>query len=224
MPTAYDYHLYDQVWQRVAPDLNPYPEVRAAAGAGVPPAPMPPNPPSNAAPSNPMPPASTPTPRMEPPAPDTGVENLPGAEKNPCCMGTEAQDDLEVVTGFIEEELAERRCCMALAQNACRQDAQKLLYRIAREKRDAAKELSAAYYLITGTCYTPAISVEPMRWESLCGALRDCYHQEACNALNYQRAADGTGDLCLQKLLNRLGEQSYRRAEDVMALISKMVT
>ncbi len=25
---TYDYRLYDQVWQRVAPELNPYPEVR----------------------------------------------------------------------------------------------------------------------------------------------------------------------------------------------------
>lgn len=27
---TYDYRLYDQVWQRVAPELNPYPEVRNA--------------------------------------------------------------------------------------------------------------------------------------------------------------------------------------------------
>ena len=26
---TYDYRLYDQVWQRVAPELNPYPEVRS---------------------------------------------------------------------------------------------------------------------------------------------------------------------------------------------------
>lgn len=30
---TYDYRLYDRVWQRVAPELNPYPEVRSAETA-----------------------------------------------------------------------------------------------------------------------------------------------------------------------------------------------
>ena len=26
---AYDYRMYDRIWQRVSPDLEPYPELRA---------------------------------------------------------------------------------------------------------------------------------------------------------------------------------------------------
>ena len=57
----------------------------------------------------------------------------------------------------------------------------------------------------------------------LAEALRYCYHQEACNGFNYQRAADETVDTCLQKLLARLAEQSYCRAEAVMALLGRMI-
>jgi len=207
MPSEYDYRLYDQIWQRVSPELNPYPEVRpggAPAGAA---------PPAPAAPA-----AAAPAARQEPDA------SLPGAEENPCCMGSAAQTDIAVVTGFIEEEAAGWRCCMRLGQRASRQEAGRLFRRIAEEKREAVRSLAAAHYLITGTCYQPAVSVAPMRWENICQALRACYHQEACSGLNYQRAADATGDLCLQELFNRLGEQSYRRARAVLEVLGRLVT
>ena len=209
MPTAYDYRRYDRVWQRVSPDLDPYPEVRAA-GAGM-----------DAAPAADL--AVSPAPAMEGGGDDDGETTLPGAERNPCCMGTEAQESLGVLEGFIEEELAERRCCLALACRFRNQSAARLLRRMAAEKQSAAQELSTAYYLITGSCYTPAVPVGHMQWAGLAEALRYCYHQEACNGFNYQRAADETVDPCLQKLLARLAEQSYCRAEAVMALLGRMI-
>ena len=36
MMTHEDYARYDRVWQRVAPELDPYPEVRAAMAPAVP--------------------------------------------------------------------------------------------------------------------------------------------------------------------------------------------
>ena len=36
---AYDYRMYDRIWQRVSPELDPYPEVRAETAGAVPPAP-----------------------------------------------------------------------------------------------------------------------------------------------------------------------------------------
>ena len=103
-----------------------------------------------------------------------------------------------------------------------RQAAQ-LLCRAAAEKRAAARELCAAYYLITGNPYAQAVTVEHLHRESLPQALRACYHQEACSGLNYQRAADEALDPCLQKLFARLSAQAYRRAEDVMALLGCLV-
>lgn len=134
-------------------------------------------------------------------------------------MGTAARESLEVLEGFIQEELADCRCCQSLSCKVKNANAAKLLRRIAAEKRCAARDLCAAYFLITGTQYAPAITIERKCWENLAQALRSCYHQEACNGFNYQRAADGTTDICLQKLLIRLGEQAYRRAEEVQALL-----
>ena len=103
-PAAYDYRQYDRVWQRVAPGLEPYPdlketenrlaELRNAQGPAVPA-------------------------MAEEPMPDTGPENqLPGAMQDPCCMGTAAEEMLEVLESFVEVELADRHYYLALAGQA----------------------------------------------------------------------------------------------------------
>ena len=203
---AYDYRVYDRVWQRVAPGMDPFSQEPDAgmAAAETSPAPAP----QTAAPV---------------PAQEGGGGNLPGAEPNPCCMGTEAKESLEVLESFLQEEMAESRCCQAMACRVRNRDAARLLRQAASEKRAAARELCAAYYLITGNRYTPAVTVEQLCWENLPQALRACYHQEACNGFNYQRASEETVDICLQKLFARLGEQAYSRAEALMALLGKIV-
>ena len=208
---AYDFRVYDQVWQRVTPGVDPF----APAG-------------DEAAPSPPAPQTApdTPEPAPVPAAPGAAPAQegtLPGAERNPCCMGTEAQASVEVLAGFIEEELAGRRCCLALSCRVRSQAAARLLRRIAGEKRAAVRELCGAYYLITGKRYTAAITVAHTQFQTLAQALRSCYHQEACAGFNYRRAADETQDTCLQKLLTRLAAQSYRRAEDVLTLLGKLL-
>lgn len=205
---AYDFRIYDQVWQRVAPGEDPY------GGDGAAPAPSPvPAVPAQTAPVQAA--ANQAVPAQE------GA--LPGAEPNPCCMGSEALDSVEVLEGFIQEELAASRCCQSLSCHVRNQAAAQLLRRIACEKQAAAREMCAAYYLITGSRYAPAVTVERMCWDSLAQALRSCYHQEACGGLNYARAADETTDLCLTELFNRLSKQAYRRAEDVMDLLGRMI-
>lgn len=236
---TYDYRMYDRIWQRVSPDLDPYPEVRAAA-AGT----------TSSVSSVTAPPASAaaPAPKLETPAVPVAVEmpsaapaaaaaagapvpseaaaaesQLPGAEMNPCCMGTQARESLEVLEGFIEEELAERRCCLSLCRRVHNAHVTRLLRRIASGKQCAAQEMCTAYYLITGQCYTPTITVEQMQWDSLAAALRSCYHQEACNGFNYARAAEGTADLCLQKLFAKLSKQAYQRADEVMCALGQVL-
>lgn len=203
---AYDYRVYDRVWQRVAPGMDPFSQEPDAGMAAVETSPAPA--PQTAAPV---------------PAQEGGGGNLPGAEPNPCCMGTEAKESLEVLETFLQEEMAESRCCQAMACRVRNRDAARLLRQAASEKRAAARELCAAYYLITGNRYTPAVTVEQLCWENLPQALRACYHQEACNGFNYQRASEETVDICLQKLFARLGEQAYSRAEALMALLGKIV-
>ena len=59
-PVTYDYRLYDRIWQRVSPELVPYPALRSG---------------EESAPA-------------VPPAPDAPA--LPGALPDPCCMGSAA--------------------------------------------------------------------------------------------------------------------------------------
>ena len=218
---AYDYRVYDQVWRRVAPGMDPFSADPSAAGmteaaqaVSSAPAVDPAVPAASAASAS-----AAPAPRQE----SGGEAALPGAEDNPCCMGTQARDSLGVLEGFLQEELAEAGCCQSLACRVRNRQAARLFQQSAAEKRAAAKELCAAYFLITGNPHTSTVTVEHLHWENLSQALRACYHQEVCNGLNYQRAADETLDLCLQKLFARLSEQSYRRAERVMDLLGSLI-
>ena len=227
---TYDYRMYDRIWQRVSPDLDPYPEVRAAAEAAAASAPVPAPAPEQEAPAAPSVPAETPaapapaeTPAETPERSAGAEDQLPGAEKNPCCMGTQAQESINVLAGFIEEELAERRYYLALAQRTRHMHVLRLLRRLASEKQCAARDLSTAYYLITGQCYTPTIAVDSLQWDNLAEALRSCYHQEACSGFNYARAADGAPDPCLQKLFTKLSQQSYRRADEIMCVLGQVL-
>lgn len=211
-PTAYDYRMYDQIWKRVSPELDPYEDIHTAQ--------------QEAQRTDER--SSAPPPTTALSTPDTSavseeIESLPGAQLNPCCMGSEAAESVHVLEGFIEEELAQRRCYLGLSGRVCHSGAARLLRSLAGEKYAAAQELKTAYYLITGTCYENLISIDHMRWNSLCDALRSCYHQEACNAFNYQRAADETIDPCLQKLFSALSRNAFARADAVMALLGHIL-
>lgn len=199
-PEVYDFRQYDRVWQRVAPDLEPYPGANAPAAV----------------------PASQP-----PQAPSSGTlarqeSQLPGAAQNPCCMGSAAAEMLEVLTGFIEEELADRRYFLIMSRQAPSWARQRLRD-IAADEGAHARRLMAVYYLITGQCYRPAITggtVSIGRW---CPALRERYHIEACNGMNYARSVDGTTDPCLAKILNELSADEYRHAEELMAMLERAI-
>ena len=201
-PETYDFRKYDQIWRRVSPDLEPYPDLRG--------------------PAEPAGPAASPVPAPaapEPARPEAAAQ-MPGAEPNPCCMGTAAQEELGVLEGFIEAELADRRVYQALAQRAPA-FARKTLRELADASAAAARRMMAAYYLITGTCYRPAVArgrINPGNW---CPALRERYHVEACNGMNYLRAGEETSDHCLGRLLKALGEESYRQADQLMALLER---
>lgn len=205
-PEVYDYRQYDRIWQRVAPNLEPYPEVRRQElEPAVPAAQM-----------NGMPAAT----ESLTPAQVQQEAQLPGAEMNPCCMGSAAAEMLEVLTGFIEEELADRRYLQAMVRQAPSWARQRLRDLAASEGAQA-KRLMAAYYLITGECYRPNINCDRIYVGRWCPALRERYHAAACNALNYARAADGTTDPCLSRLLNELSAGEYGHANELMSMLER---
>lgn len=145
---------------------------------------------------------------------------LPGAEPDPCCMGTEAAVLLEVLAGYIEEEWQDRRWYLALSRQAPVW-ARQTLRELAEDEGGHARRLMTAYYLITGRSYQPGVicgTVGTGDWRS---ALRQSYHEEVCGGLNYARTADDTTDVCLAKLLNELSADEYRHADRLMSLLER---
>ena len=190
---AYDYRRCARVWQRVDPTLDPYPDVRAAAAMAA----------------------------------DTSGDGLsaaeltlPGAQADPCCMGTAALESLEVLQGFIREELADRRTYLFLARRAPTAEARQVFRAIASDEGRHARRLLAAVYLITGERYCPAICYPPLRCDGYCAALRERYHEEVCGGFNYRRASQETLDPCLQQLLLAFSQDEYRHANAMLCLLS----
>ena len=194
---AYDYRRCARVWQRVDPTLNPYPDVRATAAMA----------------------ADTPGDGLS--AAERNAElTLPGAQADPCCMGTAALESLEVLQGFIREELADRRTYLFLARRAPPAEARQMFRAIASDEGRHARRLLAAVYLITGERYCPAICYPPLRCDGYCAALRERYHEEVCGGFNYRRASQETLDPCLQQLLLAFSQDEYRHANAMLCLLS----
>lgn len=192
---AYDYRACARVWHRVDPTLTPYPEARAAMAADT--------------------------------ADDglTAAEreaelSLPGAQADPCCMGSAATESLEVLQGFLREELADRRTYLFLARRAPTAEARGVFRTLAEEEGRHARKLAAALYLITGERYCPAICYPPLRYAGYCAALRERYHEEVCGGFNYRRASQETLDPCLQQLLLAFSQDEYRHANAMLCLLS----
>ena len=194
---AYDYRRCARVWHRVDPTLDPYPDVRAAAAMA----------------------ADTPGDGLS--AAERNAElTLPGAQADPCCMGTAALESLEVLQGFIREELADRRTYLFLARRAPTAEARQVFRAIASDEGRHARRLLAAVYLITGERYCPAICYPPLRCDGYCAALRERYHEEVCGGFNYRRASQETLDPCLQQLLLAFSQDEYRHANAMLCLLS----
>lgn len=194
---AYDYRRCARVWQRVDPTLDPYPDVRAAAAMA----------------------ADTPGDGLS--AAERNAElTLPGAQADPCCMGTAALESLEVLQGFIREELADRRTYLFLARRAPTAEARQMFRAIASDEGRHARRLLAAVYLITGERYCPAICYPPLRCDGYCAALRERYHEEVCGGFNYRRASQETLDPCLQQLLLAFSQDEYHHANAMLCLLS----
>lgn len=197
----YDFREYDQVWRRVAPGLEPYPGM-GAGEAGL----------RLSAPNG--------TAAVSVPAGTMAEADLPGAEKDPCCMGTEAAVLLNVLEGYIEEEREARHRYLTLSRQAPMW-ARQTLRELAEEEGGHARRLVAAYYLITGQSYCPRVVCGRAETGDWCAALRQCYHKEACGGLNYARTAEDTVDVCLAALLNALSADEYRHADRLLALLER---
>lgn len=145
---------------------------------------------------------------------------LPGAESDPCCMGTEATLSLEVLQGFVREELGAAQVYSCLARRV-RGEPARLLRTMAEDEKRHARELSAAVYLITGKPYRPCVCAEQPETNDLCALLRWLYHGEACSGFNYARAAEETLDTCLAGMFSAMSAEEYRHADALLRLLGR---
>ena len=137
-------------------------------------------------------------------------------------MGTAAEEMLDILTGYIEEELSDRRSILALARQAPSWARQRLRD-IAADQANSARRLMAAYYLIRGECYHPSVSMERIYTGRWCPALRERYHAAARNGLNYARSAEDSTDPCLRRLLQELSDLSYAHADALMQMLERSI-
>lgn len=205
-PQGYDFRQHDQLWQRVGPALEPYPQ-------------------GPAAPAQQSAPGAADLPAPAPAVSPGGLTAaqaaaLPGAEADPCCMGSEASELLAVLGGYIREELEDRRRYLALSRQAPAW-ARQTLRQMAEDEGGHARRLLAARYLITGQSFQPERACGPIYFGPWQEELRRSYHQEACGGLNYARSADSTPDPCLSGLLSDLSAEEYRHARTLMDLLER---
>lgn len=142
-----------------------------------------------------------------------------------CCMGTAAQEDIDVIRGFIEEELSDRRSYLACATSAPTPAARQLMRRLAAEEGGHARRLMGVHYLITGQNYSAAVPLPANipctgSWREV---LRLRYHEESCSGLNYRRASEETTDECLSEILLELSHDEYRHARQLLCLLEKQI-
>lgn len=182
--SAYDYAGCARVWQRVAPELEPYPPAVYAQ-----------------------------TPTQE--------ETLPGAIADPCCMGTQAAVSLEVLRGFVRAELSDRQSYLTLSRSAPTMEARRTFRALAEDETQHARRLLGVLYLITGACERQVIQQTPLPDEGYCPLLRRLYHEEACGAFNYRRAAEEAQDICLRTIFSALADDEQRHADAILSLLAR---
>lgn len=183
-PQEYDFRRHDRIWQRVAPNLTPYPALRQSAAA-------------------------------------TESElRLPGAEANPCCLGSAAQEDLAVLEGFWREEQQAYCLQRQLVRCAPSPTSRAAMERLCSSTEELMRRLAAVHFLITGRGHEESRQMGGARPRSFLQGLRTAYHLESCGAMNYERAAEGTTDPCLSRIFTQMAQQKYARADGILKLLS----
>jgi hypothetical protein len=166
----------------------------------------------------PQPTAETPESASLPvPSPDQPRGDFPS---NWGVLGPGSAEAIPLLQQFIRGELEDYRAYQALARRAGGNAARTLNAMAADELRHA-KELSAAYFLISGVRYWPDPGKAPAPTSYL-GALRDHFAEEQEGMMAYLAAAEATQDPCLQQLFFALAQDEWHHACQIRDLIVSM--
>lgn len=159
---------------------------------------------------------------QEPQHPDCPVcPETPGAAPAPVfCLGETSQGD----SGQLEKLMTLARAGAAAGQVMARRASgpcAKALSALACDHRLAFRRLSAAYFLITGTRYTPRCAA-PALPASLSLALRQQFLWEQRWEYANNQAAQATSDPCLKELYLELAQEGAFHAGTIRSLLEQM--
>lgn len=218
LPTEEEYRSYDRVWQRVSPELNPYPEVRGAR-------------PETDKPRGPRPEPDGPRgPRPEPgerPLPDhqrpagPPLPAPPGGA--PGCLLPVSERELDVLRAAIGQELEDAQIYRYLSRQAGAQNARQTLRSLAEEEAGYARSLRAMLFLLTGETLHINVPLPPQSRLPWRDRLRELCRKEMTDGTQYAQMARETRNACLRKLYRQLSRGEFNHADRLRNLLEQML-
>ena len=202
-----DPETFRRVWSRVMPDQENSPLVVVSQ-----PQPAPAQSRAESTPGTP-PPAPAPD---RPRPPQTGAQACTEA---PLCLGEAARPHAQELQQLMDRAREGAETGQALSRRAGNWS--RSLAALASDHRRALRQLSAAYFLITGQRHRPAqpaLSLNP----SLPLALRDQFVWEQRWERDCRRAAEGCSDPCLGELYQELARDGTLHAAVIRSLLEQM--
>lgn len=147
---------------------------------------------------------------------------LPGAESNPCCMGTIAAQSLNVIQGFAELEAFGERIYETYRARVP-QSERALFTDLAEQCREHLRRMQAVIYLISGECYALSRNISVPEYTKYCDLLRYCYHEQTCGSFNYLRTSQTTNDPCLRKIMAQISAEDAAQADAILKRLGEYI-
>ena len=227
---AADPDTFRRVWERVVPDAAQSPvavdgstqqtsgQNPSASGATVP---------DTAVAAQPSPAPSEGSAQELPPVPTCPPTEQPGSGADgadsgdaPLCLGEQAlpyAQRLQKLMLLAQEGATTGRRLACRAGGACA----RALSALSGDHRRAFRQLSTAYFLITGERYRPECAVASLP-ASLPLSLRQQFGWEQRWEQANQQAAQETDDPCLQELFTSLAQEGALHAGTIRSLLERM--
>lgn len=151
---------------------------------------------------------------------DGAGDDFPSPHDVPC-LGSSSAVHAPALQEFIDGALSAWRAYQVLARRAAG-NAGRILSALAAEKRQAAKRLSTALFLITGLRYWPADQTMACAPASYRGALREHFLAEQRQEGSFCAAAEDCQDPCLCALYIDMADACASHAARLRALLEAL--
>ena len=144
--------------------------------------------------------------------------HLAGAEQS---LPAQVPSPASQLCPLIRQSLEGWRHCRALAQRG-QSPAASVLTALAGELHRQARQLSTAYFLLTGVRYWPAGALSTPTSSSLWSGLRQRYQAEEALSRRCLEAARGETDPALAGLLTEAAERCHARCRRLQRLLDQL--